>query len=102
MSRMCLFFVVVRVEQRLLLRPLRGDLLLRLQVLLEEMVVVGDGGLRLPELLLTHLPHHVHILGWASPMVMVQCTGKDGADEGVGVRSSTTMLSIGTSSCWGT
>ena len=38
----------VRVEQRLLLRPLRGDLLLRLQVLLEEMVVVGSIRLRLP------------------------------------------------------
>ena len=52
----------VRVEQRLLLRPLRGDLLLRLQVLLEEMVVVGGVGLGLPELLLTLLPHRVHIL----------------------------------------
>ena len=50
----------VRVEQRPLLRPLRGDLLLRLQVLLEEMVVVGGVGLHLPEL---HLPHPVHILG---------------------------------------
>ena len=54
---------VVQVEQHLLLRPLRGDLLLRLQVLLEEMVIVGGVGLRLPELLLTLLPHHVHILG---------------------------------------
>ena len=40
-----------------------GDLLLPLQVLLEEMVVVGSVGLRLPALLLTHLPHPVHILG---------------------------------------
>ena len=54
---------VVRVEQRLLLRPLHGDLLLCLQMLLEEMVVVGGVGLRLPELLLMHLPHPVHILG---------------------------------------
>ena len=53
----------VRVEQRLLLRPLRGDPLLRLQVLLEEMVVVGGVGLRLPELLLMFLPHCVHVLG---------------------------------------
>ena len=53
----------VRVEQRLLLHPLRGDLLLCLQVLLEEMVVVGGVGLRLLELLLTHMPHPVHILG---------------------------------------
>ena len=50
----------VRVEQRLLLR---GDLLLPLQVLLEEMVVVGGVGLRLPELLLTLLPHRDHVLG---------------------------------------
>ena len=28
-------------------------------------------------------------------MVMVQCTGEDGAEEGVGARSSTTMFSIG-------
>src|SRR4051812_31068732 len=34
-------------------------------------------------------------------MVMVQCTGKDGAEEGVGARSSTTMFSIGTSSSSG-
>src|SRR3954467_12299798 len=34
-------------------------------------------------------------------MVMVQCTGKDGAEEGVGVGSSTTMFSIGTSSSSG-
>ena len=53
----------VRVEQRLLIRPLCGDLLLRLQVLLEEMVVVGGVGLRLPELLLMLLPHRVHVLG---------------------------------------
>ena len=38
----------LRVEQRLLLCPLHGDLLLRLQVLLEEMVVVGSIRLRLP------------------------------------------------------
>ena len=34
-------------------------------------------------------------------MVMVQCTGEDGAEEGVGVGSSTTMFSIGTSSSFG-
>ena len=32
-------------------------------MLVEEMVVVGSVGLRLPELLLTLLPHSVHILG---------------------------------------
>ena len=53
----------VQVEQRLLLRRLHGELLLSLQVLLEGMVVVGDIGLRLPELLLTLLPHCVHVLG---------------------------------------
>ena len=53
----------IRVELGLLLRLLRGDLLLRQQVLLEELVVVGGVGLRLPELLLTLLPHRVHILG---------------------------------------
>ena len=37
----------------------------------------------------------------ASPMVMVQCTGEDGAEEGVGAGSSTTMFSIGTSSSFG-
>src|SRR3954462_1626822 len=31
-------------------------------------------------------------------MVMVQCTSEDGAEEGVGAGSSTTMFSIGTSS----
>src|SRR4051812_430002 len=31
-------------------------------------------------------------------MVMVQCTGEDDAQEGVGAGSSTTMFSIGTSS----
>ena len=34
-------------------------------------------------------------------MVMVQCTGEDGAEEGVGAGSSTTMFSIGTSSSSG-
>ena len=40
---------------------------------------------------------------WArgSPMVMVQCTGEAGAEEGVGAGSSTTMFSIGTSLCSG-
>ena len=37
----------------------------------------------------------------ASLMVMVQCTGEDGAEEGVGARSSTTMFSIATSSSSG-
>ena len=37
----------------------------------------------------------------ASPMVMVRCTGEDGAEEGVGAGSSTTMFSIGTSSSSG-
>ena len=34
-------------------------------------------------------------------MVMVQCTGEDGAEEGVGAGLSTTMFSIGTSSSSG-
>ena len=34
-------------------------------------------------------------------MVMVQCTGEDGAEEGVGAGSSTTMFSIGMSSSSG-
>ena len=34
-------------------------------------------------------------------MVMVQCTDEDGAEEGVGTGSSTTMFSIGTSSSSG-
>ena len=34
-------------------------------------------------------------------MVMVQCTGEDGAEEGVGAGSSTTMFSIGTPSSYG-
>src|SRR3954462_15812217 len=37
----------------------------------------------------------------ASPMVMVQCTGEDGAKGGFGAGSSTTMFSIGTSSSSG-
>ena len=37
----------------------------------------------------------------ASLMVMVQCTGEDGVEEGVGAGSSTTMFSIGTSSSSG-
>ena len=73
----------VRVEQRLLLRPLRGDLLLRLQVLLNCS----------SRFFLTVSIYWAR----ASPMVMVQCTGEDGAEEGVGAGSSTTMFSIGTS-----
>ena len=53
----------VRVEQRLLLRPLHSDMLLRLQVLLEEMVVVSGAGLRLLERLHTLPPYRVHVLG---------------------------------------
>src|SRR3954464_6419121 len=34
-------------------------------------------------------------------MVMVQCTGEEGVEEGVGAGSSTTMFSIGTSSSSG-
>ena len=34
-------------------------------------------------------------------MVMVQCTGEDAMEEGVGTGSSTTMFSIGTSSSSG-
>ena len=37
----------------------------------------------------------------ASSMVMVQCTGEDGVEEGVGAGSSTTMFSVGTSSSSG-
>ena len=37
----------------------------------------------------------------ASLMVMVQCTGEDGVEEGVGAGSSTTMFFIGTSSSSG-
>jgi len=43
--------------------PAPRQLLLRLQVLLEEMGVVSGVGLHLPELLLRLLPHRVHILG---------------------------------------
>ena len=74
----------VRVEHRLLLRPLRGDLLLRLQVLLEEMVVVGGVSLRLRNCSSRICLTLSIYWAWASPMVMVECTGEDGAEEGVG------------------
>lgn len=63
-------------------RPAGGELLLRLQMLLEEVVVVGGVGLHLPELLLPLLPRHVHVMGMGlADGHVVQCIGEGGAEE---------------------
>ena len=69
-------------------RPWNGG---GLHMLMGEVVVVGGGGLRLPELL---LPHHFHAMG-TSLNVKVQCTDGVVVEEEGGVGSMPGGLPLG-------